>query len=175
MGFFSSILKVVAPIAGAFLGVQAAQPAAIAAPAVSPAASTAIATIGRRAPTAIAGIPGAGRLGTGLITPALARRAAVTGVLGPISSGRMRKRTTVETFDPVTGVVSKSISFAGGVAVRAADVAAARRVFRQIRKLDGKLPRKTVKQSPVKALTDRVIKNALERAGDDNGCPPKSC
>jgi len=168
MGFFSELLGVVAPIAGAFLGVPQA-PAAVAPTALVPAPLALAAT---PTPAGLAVLAAKG--GGGTISLEEARRAAQTGVLGA-PSGRMRKRTIVETFDPVTQKIFKIQRFAGGVAVRSSDVAAARRVFRQIRKLDSKLPRKTVKQSAVKQLTDRVIKNALEHAGDphNNGECPK--
>jgi hypothetical protein len=86
-------------------------------------------------------------------------------------TGGLRKRTTIETFDPGSGFVTRVETFPGGVAVRASDAAAARRFFRQISKLSKKLPRKTVKESQLKQLTDRVVKNALERAGDQPDCP----
>jgi len=120
---------------------------------------------------------------TGLSAAAQARVAAGTvGVPATLttaqavaieSRGRQRKRTIVETFDPRTGIVLRRKVHMGGVAVFAADAAAARRIFRQVRNLDKRLPRKLVKQSQIKQLTDRVIKNALEDAGDKD-CPTRS-
>lgn len=162
MGFFSSLLKIVAPVAGAFLGVQAAtgQVTAQAVPRTLPTVTGDTSGLSVMAQQRVAA-------GTVVARGSVSRAEA----LAMESRGRLRKRTIVQTFDPVTGAVTSVQTFPGGVAVRSSDVAAARRVFRQIRKLDAKLPRKTVKQSQVKQLTDRVIKNALERAGDDPDCP----
>jgi len=154
MGFFSELIKtVVAPIAAGFLGTTLAQPAA---PVMALAKPTGLA----------AGVVG-GR-------PVLPTQVGVVKEIfqatgGP--TGRRRKRTTVETFDPVSGIVTARVTFSGGVAVRASDVAAFKRVFRQVTKLSAKLPRKIIKPSDVKLLTDRVVKNALERAGDVPDCP----
>lgn len=177
MGFFSDLLGVVAPIAGALIGGPigagiGATAAGLLAPTGTPAAATALAT-GRVAPAG--GSPFApGQLATIQGQQVAQKIIAVGG--GPlVTTGRMRKRTTVETFDPVTGVVSKRLTFDGGVAVRSADVAAFKRVFRQVTKISAKLPRKLIKPSDVKLLTDRVVRNALEHAGDvhDNGVCPK--
>jgi len=167
MGFFKELLGTAVQIGSAFLGTTIAQPA-----------QQQIA-----GPTAMARLPAV--TGTGLLTgrvggPVITKGQLAEGTVvkeifaatgGP--TGRRRKRTTVETFDPVSGIVTKRVTFAGGVAVRASDVAAFKRVFRQVTKLHGKLPRKTIRESQVKQLTDRVVKNALERAGDDNGSCPK--
>jgi len=171
MGFFSELLGVVAPIAGTLLG--GAGGAAVA---------TGIAgLLGGDVPTAV----GTGAqlaaargvdplLGTNVAQSLAAIGTRATGVACPPTTGGLRKRTIVQTFCPTSGKVFKQEMFAGGVAVRAADAAAAKRFFRQIRKLDAKLPRKISKQSQQKQLTDRLINNALESAGDQNGngkCP----
>jgi hypothetical protein len=154
MGFFSSILTAAAPILGAVLGLPAA-PVAAAVPAIIP-------------PTVAQQATGLLAKGTqGPLTPEQIREFQAGRL-----SGRLRKRTTVETFDPVSGVVIRSTSFLGGVAVRAADVAALKRVVRQVSNLNKRIPKKRVKESDIKQLTDRVVKNALDRAGD---CPPKPC
>ncbi len=160
MGFFGDLLKVALPIAGSVFG--------------GAAAGTAISALIDPATPAV--------VTTGLSPAAQARVAAGT-VVAPVSlttaqaiaarAGRMRKRTIIQTFDPVTGVVSRQESFAGGVAVRSADVAAFRRVFRQITSINKKLPRKLIKQGQVKQLTDRLVRNALEQAGDLDGACPK--
>jgi len=152
-GFFSSIIAAAAPILGALAGVPAAPVALAPAPARISAPPEAMALLQKVAPG-----------GRPLISPEQAQQ-----VLG--ASGRLRRRTTIETFDPVTGVVTRTESFSGGVAVRQSDVVAARRVFRQIAAINKRIPRKTQKVSDVKMLTDRVVKNALERAGDLPDCP----
>jgi len=161
MGFFSELLGVVAPVVGGLLGGPAG------------AAVGALLTPGETTQLSV------GRVGGAVLTPTQLLSAggtaqqiiAATGGTTAIVTGRLRKRTIIETFDPATGKVLRQSVTAGGVAVFAADAAAAKRFFRQIRKLDQKLPRRTVKQSDVKQLTDRVVKNALERAGDDPSCP----
>lgn len=170
MGFFSELLSVALPIAGAVIG----------GPAGAAVGGTISGLLGLQEETAVAVGTGAQLAAMRGVSPLLGSQPAVSlaaiGVgAGAVVTGRLRKRTTVQTFDPVTGKVVKQVQFDGGVAVRAADAAAAKRFFRQIRKLDQKLPRRTVKESQMKQLTDRVVKNALERAGDDPSCPPKSC
>jgi len=163
MGFFSDILGTVAGVAGSFLGVRAP----VAAPMAAPVALAPLAAIsappGALVPTVVAGTRGQ------MISPGT-REALFKAAGSP--TGGLRKRTTVETFDPGSGFVTKVLIFDGGVAVRSADIAAFKRVFRQITRISKKLPRKVIKQSQVKALTDRLVKNALEQAGDlDAPCP----
>jgi len=166
MGFFSELLGKVAPIAGALLG--------------GTAAGTAIATL-------LGGEETVTKVGTGAqlatlrgVSPVLGTNVAQSlaaigvtpgGVACPPTTGGLRKRTIVQTFCPSSGKVFKQEMFAGGVAVRASDVAAAKRVFRQVRKLNEKMPRKQVKETMITQLKNRVINNALERAGDDPSCP----
>ncbi len=160
MGFFTELLGAVLPVAGAIVG----------------------GPVGAGAGTAVAALLGGDetvtKVGTGVGLAQAVKLGQVTfadvggqRVIAGAVTGRLRKRTIVQTFDPATGKVLRQTTFAGGVAVRAADAAAAKRFFRQIRKLDAKLPRKTTRVSDVKMLTDRVVKNALERAGDDPSCP----
>jgi len=170
MGFFSELLGVVAPIAGTIFGGAAGGVAA-----------TGIAgLLGADVPTAVgtgaqlAAARGVDPLLGTNVAQSLAAIGTRAGVACPPTTGGLRKRTIVQTFCPTSGKVFKQEMFAGGVAVRAADAAAAKRFFRQIRKLDAKLPRKISKQSQQKQLTDRLINNALESAGDQNGngkCP----
>jgi len=171
MGFFSELLGTVTSIGGALLGIPpvAPTPQALALAVQAPLAA---------APVDVSGLTEAAqaRVRAGTVGQvSLTREQALAREKARMGTGRLRKRTIVETFDPVTGVVTRSKTTPGGVAVFAQDVAAARRINRQVRKLEARLPRKTVKQSPIKALTDRVIKNALEHAGDPhlNGsiCP----
>jgi len=161
MGFFSELLGTVATVGATLLG--------------GPVAGTAVGTLLGTTPETLA----VGKVGGAVLTPTQLLSAggtaqqiiAATGGATALVTGRLRKRTIVETFDPATGKVIKQLTFPGGVAIRASDVAAAKRVFRQVSKLSQKMPRKTVKESAVKQLTDRVVKNALERAGDDPSCP----
>ncbi len=155
-GFFSELLGTVTTIGGALLGIPV-QPTV---------AATAVQKVMLPPTTALATI--AGTRGQ-MIDPGT-REALFKAAGSP--TGGLRKRTTVETFDPGSGFVTKVLIFDGGVAVRSSDIAAFRRVFRQVTAINKKLPRKVIKQSQVKALTDRLVKNALEQAGDlDQPCP----
>jgi len=173
MGFFSELLGTVTTIGGALLGIPVT-PVAAAQAAAQP--MTALAAIpAQPAPTPL--LAGTG-LATGRVSPPGAfavsqttARALFTAAGSP--TGGLRKRTIVETFDPGSGFITRRKVHDGGVAVFASDVAAARRINRQVRKLDARLPRKLVKQSVTKQLTDRVVNNALRHAGDphNNGSP----
>ena len=121
MGFFSELLGVVAPIAGAFLGLPAA-PVAAAPAAVAPtllAAPTQLAAIS--APPSATPLLVAGTRGQ-MISPST-REALFKAAGSP--TGGLRKRTIIETFDPGSGFVTKRRIHDGGVAVFSADVAAA--------------------------------------------------
>jgi len=167
MGFFSELLGKVAPIAGALLGGTAVG-TGIAALLGGPETVTRVGTGAELA--AARGVSPV--LGTNVAQSLAAISVTPGGAACPPTTGGLRKRTIVQTFCPSSGKVFKQDMFAGGVAVRAADVAAAKRVFRQVSKLSSRMPRKTIKESAVKQLTDRVVKNALERAGDNgNDCP----
>jgi len=165
MGFFSELLGTVATVGATLLG--------------GPVAGTAVGTLlggGAVEPTTAVGRVGGPVLTTAQLTAAGGTAQQIIAATGgvtacPTTTGRLRKRTIVETFDPATGRVCKQTIFAGGVAVRAADVAAAKRIFRQVSDLHGKLPRKLTKQSEITQLKNRLVKNALEGAGDKNGCP----
>jgi len=167
MGFFSELIAGAVAVGTSVFGKPqpvAAAPTLLAPPAAGSTEMAVLRAVTEAPATDV--LLAKGVTGGPVITPEQARRLFPGG-----TAGRLRKRTIVQTIDPVTGKVFSQEIFAGGVAVRAADVAAARRVFRQIRKLDSKLPRKTVKQSKTKQLTDRVVQNALERAGDIPDCP----
>lgn len=106
--------------------------------------------------------------GTGVrpITLDEAKEAQRTGVVpGGLGTGAMRKRTIVQTIDAKGNIVKSKIT-KGGVAVFQADVTAANRVARQVRKLDKRMPRKLVKQSEIARLKDEVTEQALRDARD---------
>jgi len=100
------------------------------------------------------------------------KQIALAGLKPGVSTGAMRKRTTVETLDAMGKVVKRKVT-AGGVAVFQADVTAANRVARQVRKLDKRMPRKLVKQSEIARLKDEVTESALRAARNQADCPPK--
>ena len=87
------------------------------------------------------------------------------------TTGSLRRRTIVETFNPRTGTVCKRETFKGAPAVMQSDVAAANRLNRQLARLKKKQPVRLVKPSQITMLKDEVVESALRRARDD--CPPK--
>ena len=120
--------------------------------------------------------------GTKLITPgkvspgqifedvAAGRPAAGTGCP---TTGSLRRRTIVETFNPRTGTVCKRETLKGAPAVMQSDVAAANRLNRALRRLNKKQPKKLVRESEITQLKNEVVASALRKARDP--CPPKPC
>jgi len=155
MGFFSFVKPLATLAAGTFLGAGAAE--AIGSllggdeeTAMVPATTTAL--------------PVATEIG-------IAARKALTT---PQATGALRTRTIVQTIDPA-GRILKSKVHKGGVAVFQADVTAANRVARQVRKLDKRLPRKLVKETELTRLKNEVAAQALRDARDGRSCPPPRC
>lgn len=80
-----------------------------------------------------------------------------------------RTRTIVQTINPAGQVVRQRV-LRGTPHLMNRDLMVAKRVFRVSQELHGKLPRRTVKESEVTALKNRIVKNALDKAGAP--CPP---
>jgi len=100
---------------------------------------------------------------------------SVTGILGggggPVDltgwsggNGRFATRTTVETMDTTTGAIVKIKRMPGSPKLMNSEVMAAKKVFRTVRKLDSRLPKKTVRQSKAKQLTDAAVDAAIRIA-----------
>jgi len=102
----------------------------------------------------------------------IAKTQAVLAAGGAVATGGLRKRTIVQTVDAMGKVVKQKVT-KGGVAVFQADVTAANRVARQVRKLDKRMPRKLVKQSEIARLKDEVTEAALRSARDHADRHPK--
>lgn len=158
MGFFSDLLAIAAPIAGTLIG----------GPALGLAAGTAVgALLGDDDETNLA----VGRTGGPILTTAQltglpgTTSAKIIAATGGVTTGGLRKRTIVETINALGQVVRRK-THKGGVAVFQADVTAANRVARQVRKLDKRLPRKIVKQSEQARLSQEVTNAALRHARD---------
>jgi len=142
---------------------------------VSPAPGVQLGTLGQLgqlldpALTTIApAIPGASILTAGLdIITSIAGGAAAkaTGVVKTTGfsggNGRFKTRTTVETMDTMTGKIVRSKTMPGSPHLMNSEVSAAKRVFRRTRKLNARLPRRTVKESKMKQLTDAAIDGAI--------------
>ncbi len=176
MGFFSSLLPAVI---GAAAGFATAGPAGAIAGGVGAAAgaltapSTAVGGGGgtpAQLTQAILATPtGQAAIASGQAVQATQALAAMQA-----TTGSLRRRTIVQTFNPATGAVVKAETFMGAPAVMQSDVAAANRVNRAVRRLEKKLPRRLVKQSDAARLKEEVVESALRRARDPS-CPPKNC
>lgn len=155
MGFFSSLIQLAAPIAGAVLGI--------------PQVAGAVAPTSGLATTAIAAAQvAASQIGVPVAQTALPALTPLTAV-GDRGTGALRRRTIVETFNPTTGGIFKREILPGAPAVMQSDVAAANRLNRQLRRLNKKQPKKLVKQSQIAQLKDEVIEGALRSARDHEG------
>jgi len=95
----------------------------------------------------------------------------VTGFGG--GNGRFATRTIVETMDTVTGEIVKRKVMPGSPHIMNSEISAAKKVFRQARKLDARLPRKTVRESKAKQLTNAAMDKALRDTQSGDCCPPK--
>jgi len=85
-------------------------------------------------------------------------------------NGTFATRTVVETMNLLTGQIVRRKVMEGSPHIMNKDVAAAKKVFRQTRKLDARMPRKTVRESKTKQLTDAAIQKAIRDVNKD--CPP---
>ena len=89
-------------------------------------------------------------------------------------NGRFATRTIVETMDTATGKIVKRKVMPGSPHIMNAEISAAKKVFRQARKLDARLPKKTRRESKAKQLTDAAMDRALRETQSGDCCPPKS-
>jgi len=88
-------------------------------------------------------------------------------------NGTFTSRTIIETLNLATGGVTREVR-PGRPHIMNSDVQIARRVIRQSRKLAQRIPKKTVKESKTKQLTDAAVEAAMRNVQ----CPPdggKSC
>jgi len=166
MGFFSDLLQTVGTVGATLLG--------------GPVAGAAVGTLLGGGEETLA----VGKVGGAVLTPtqltAVGGTAqqiiAATGGKAAITGG-LRKITIVQTVNSA-GQVVKQKTHKGGVAVFQADVTAANRVARQVRRLEKRMPRKIVKQSEAARLKDEVTNAALRHARDVSShhlLPPPRC
>jgi len=88
-------------------------------------------------------------------------------------NGQFATRTTVERLEIANGQVTITSQSPGSPHLMNSDIQAAKKVFRNVAKLNRRLPRKTVKESPVSKLKDAAVEAAIRRANTDDCCPPK--
>jgi len=100
-----------------------------------------------------------GGAGTGVVK--------TTGFSG--GNGRFMTRTTVETMDTMTGKIVRTKTIPGSPHLMNSEVSAAKRVFRRTRKLNARLPRRTVKESKMKQLTDAAVDATIRNVQCDDG------
>jgi len=154
MGFFSflkPLVELATPVVGALIGTAAA-----------PGVTAALGALTGDTPAQTA-LKVAAAGGPGLVTQTALSIGTAQGALAGIT-GNLRRRTIVQTFNPITGAILKSEIFKGAPAVMNSDVAAANRLNRQLSRLNKKQPRKTVKQSTAARLKEEVVESALREA-----------
>jgi len=184
MGFFSSLVKTVLPVAASvFLG-EAAAEAIFGGDQSEPEKrieSAATAAVGGT-PTGTPGITTSGlnirqveaALAAGVTTTAGAQALAAVPSAAAIAAAPGMKNvvtTQIITRNPA-GQVIKTEMRRGRPFIMKSDITAAKRVFKQSRKLAAKLPKKTVKQSDAAALNDAIKQKMMQQIAGPS-CPPK--
>jgi len=86
-------------------------------------------------------------------------------------NGRTANRTIVETLDLVSNQIVRRRILPGTPHMMNSDIRAAKKVFRQSAKLHARMPRRTVKESETKKLTNAAVQRAIQSVS----CPPKPC
>jgi len=178
MGFFSNLLRTGARLLG-FSAPAPARAAARVAPRVVPRVFPAgpVGTRGSRIGRAavVAGgtvLAGAGFAIGDQVVGALTDGGG--GVMGEGGNGETFRRTIVQTIRSDDGVLVKQVILRGAPHLMQHDLVVAKKVFRLSSKLHQRLPKRTVKTSRIKLLTQQVLENALEaRIAPLALCPPK--
>lgn len=153
MGFFGDLAGIALPVLGSVLGGPAGSAAGGALATLFDEEDDVIAT---QATNTVAGAA------TQLVQGPAGTAISLKNV-GRMSTGGLRRRTIVQTFNPRTGAVVKSETMKGAPAVMNSDVAAANRLNRQLRRLNKKQPRKLVKQSTRQRLLEEAENASLRR------------
>jgi len=91
-----------------------------------------------------------------------------TGFAG--GNGRVATKTIVQTMDLATGKIIRQKEMPGSPFMMNSEVRAAKKVFRQSRNLNNKLPRRTVKESAATRLKNACIEGAISKAACDPKC-----
>lgn len=182
MGFFGDIFRGVAGAVQGFLGPAAAPVAAAPVRAVStitplpfptpaPPAIPAIAAQARQA-IRVGELRARGSLPhPGAIDPVAGVHVHMGGGRGG-GNGLVARQTIVQTVDLVTGLIVRQEVFSGAPFLMASDVRKLRSIARKVAKANSKLPRRVVKESKMKQLTDSVVDDAIRNVGQPS-CPPK--
>lgn len=180
-GFFSALVGAVRGGISGFLGTPAATAAPPAAAAVTPRPLpipqptipdiTALARRGRQALT-VGALRARGSLPhPGAIDPVSGAHVHMGGG-GGRGNGLVARQTVVQTIDLVSGLLIRQVVFDGAPFLMNSDVRKLRSISRKVSKAHSKLPRRVVKESRMKALTDAVVDDAMRKVGQP-ACPPK--
>ncbi len=153
MGFFSSILGIGKKLIGGLLGVAPKAAKAV----VKPAAKVAR----RVAPAVGVGVIG---LGAGLALGPDGQPVGAAGGPGVGGNGLTFTRTIVQSVDARDGSILRQQVLQGAPHLMNRDLAIAKRVFRLAGKLHRRMPKRTVRASRTKQLTQQVVEQALQRA-----------
>jgi len=192
MGFFSNLLGNIIPAVTTLFGGAADPPAPVAAPAVQPAPRP-IPMVREGAPLsqvldffgplAQPGDLRAVLAGDGGGAVAGPRPRPITGVGPQIpgaqqlgfsgGNGKTFRRTFVQTVDIASGQILRNITLQGAPFLMNKEVNQLRRTARKLGRANAKIPRRTVKESLTKQLTDAALTRALGQTRAI--CPPKDC
>lgn len=190
MGFFSDIIRTVGGVIGGIIGGPAPAPAPVAvAPPRQffplPALQPMVQTVAQAVPippgaqpfassfmstAALGGLTAA----QALVAPGIqaSGQPGTQGVPGGGGNGRSFRVTTVSTFDLATGALLRFEKFPGAPFLMNNDVRKLRATARKLTKAHGRIPRRSVKESLTKQLTDAALQGALRR---QLPCPPEKC
>jgi len=91
------------------------------------------------------------------------------GAVGTGGNGVTHRRTVVQTINNATGDVIREEMRRGAPFLMKHEIQVAKRVFKTVMKLSGKLPRKTVKESETTALKNQLTNKALTTAIESSG------
>lgn len=87
-------------------------------------------------------------------------------------NGMVARQTIVQTIDLQTGALLRQLVFDGAPFLMNSDVRKLRSISRKVSKAHSKLPRRVVKESKMKQLTDAAVDEAMRKVGSVS-CPPK--
>jgi len=88
-------------------------------------------------------------------------------------NGQFATRTTVERLEIATGQVVITSRMPGSPHLMNSDIQAAKKVFRNVAKLNKRLPKRIQKESQTTKLKDAAVDAAIRRANQDDPCCPK--
>jgi len=177
MGFFSTLIKgigtIATPILGAlgFIPPRAAPAPAVAAAIVPPTGLRASLAQQLAQRSGIGGLQqrlqGVGGRTGGVLPPPTIHQEGPFGITTthkpfPRGNGRTVRTTVVTTTDLFTGEILRQVELDGAPFLMNKDVQKLRQTAKKLTRAHGKLPRRTVKESMTKQLTDAAIKAALD-------------